>query len=96
MKMIMIVYNYALQDEFLEALDECGVGGYTHIERATGRGNQGFHLGNVVWPVYNNVAFIAVPTEKLAKTVLSAVKEFKERFKGEGVQAWTWKVDNEV
>ena len=96
MKMVMIVYNYALQEEFLEMLDECGIAGYTHIERVTGSGNQGLHLGDVVWPVFNNVAFIAVPTEKLAKSVLTAVKDFKDRFKGEGIQAWSWKIDNEV
>lgn len=96
MKMIMVVYNYSIDEELMDALKECGVEGYTHFSRVTGNGGQGPHRGDNIWPALNNVLYIAVPTDKFAKKILSVIKELKGRFKSEGIQAWSWTVDAEV
>ncbi len=96
MKMIMVVYNHSLDEELMDVLKECGVEFHTHFARATGVGGQGPHMGDNIWPSLNNVLYVMVQTESLAKKVLAGIKELKSHFKTEGIQAWAWKIDSEV
>ena len=84
MKMIMITYNHAIDDEVIEMIKKVNVSGYTKIEGATGEGSGEPHLGTNTWPSTNNVIFTAV-TEKQMKDIKTAGREIKEKFPKEGM-----------
>jgi hypothetical protein len=94
--MIMIVYAHSVHGELLEELTACGVKYHTCIHDATGVGGRGPHMGDKIWPSTNNILYIAATTEGLAKKILTAIKDVKSRFREEGIQAWIWKVDEEL
>ena len=87
-KMVMLVYNEALDDEVMEALNRCASNNYTKVTGVFGKGNaSGTHLGNDTWPGRNNILYIACE-EKEAKELLSSVRELRKRLGKEGVKAF--------
>ena len=89
MKMLMIVYNHALDDEMMELLKNNEVGGYTKIENATGEGGSEPHLGTNVWPATNSVIYCAVPNAKVAQ-IKKDGKALSAQFEGEGLRLFIW------
>ena len=88
MKMVMIVYNEAIDLEVMEVLSSCGLKNYTKIVAVFGKGaTSGTHLGNDIWPGRNNVLYVACE-EKQAKQMLSCVKELRKKLGQEGVKAF--------
>lgn len=86
--MAMIVYNEALDDEVMEALNKCASNNYTKVTGVFGKGNaSGTHLGNDIWPGRNNILYIACE-EKEAKELLSAVNSLRKNLGKEGVKAF--------
>lgn len=86
--MVMIVYNEALDDEVMEALNKCASNNYTKATGVFGKGNaSGTHLGNDTWPGRNNILYIACE-EKEAKELLSAVSSLRKNLGKEGVKAF--------
>ena len=60
MKMVMLVYNEALDNEVMEILDSCAVKNYTKITEVFGCGaSSGTHLGTDIWPGRNNLLYVA-------------------------------------
>ena len=93
MKLIMICYNEAIDDEIMELLNEAGVPGYTKWRKVLGKGqSSGLHLLSHIWPKANNVVFAVVPTED-ASQVVASVREMKGGVRGEGLKAFTWEID---
>lgn len=87
-KMVMIVYNEALDDEVMEVLNKCASNNYTKVTGVSGKGNaSGTHLGNDIWPGRNNILYIACE-EKEAKELLSAVSSLRKNLGKEGVKAF--------
>jgi len=88
MKMVMIVYNEAMDMEVMEGLGHCEVKNYTKITGVFGKGaTSGTHLGNDIWPGRNNMLYIACQ-EAEAKQILSCVKELRKTLGHEGIKAF--------
>ncbi|MDD5449497.1 MAG: hypothetical protein PHO42_02740 [Candidatus Omnitrophica bacterium] len=87
-KMVMIVYNEAIEVEIIEALEKLEIKNYTKIAGAYGRGTvSGTHLGNDVWPGRNNILFVACE-QNSAKRVLSVINEMRKGLASEGLKAF--------
>lgn len=93
MKMIMISYNQAIEEEVTDILARCGMENYTKWTQVQGKGKtSGTHLGNEVWPGLNNVLFCAVEESKV-KSCLDCVEELRNRLGKEGVKAFVWDLE---
>ena len=93
MKLVMICYNEAIDDEIIELLDEANVKGYTKWMKVLGKGQtSGPHLYSHIWPKANNVLFTALP-EELASKVFEHIRKMKEKIGAEGVKAFMWEID---
>ncbi|TRZ95349.1 hypothetical protein D4R78_03765 [bacterium] len=87
-KMIMLVYNEAIEQEVTEALEACSLKNYTKINAVFGRGNtSGTHLGNDIWPGRNNLLYVACDDQQ-AKEAIIKVRELKKKLGHEGVKAF--------
>ena len=88
MKMVMVVYNEAMDMEVMEVLENCAMKNYTKITGVFGRGSaSGTHLGNDIFPGRNNALYIACE-ENQAKQILSCVKELRKKLSHEGIKAF--------
>jgi nitrogen regulatory protein PII len=92
-KIVMIVYNEAIDAQVMEVLEECAMKNYTKIEGAFGKGTtSGTHLGNDIWPGRNNLLYVACP-EQTAKQIISCVKELRKKLGQEGIKAFILPVE---
>ena len=88
MKMLMIVFNFALRDEIEECLNDCGLKSFTLIPQVHGSGkSSGKHFESHIWPGKNNMILVALTNEEYGKLQLK-LKELKEKFKTEGIKAF--------
>ncbi|MBU0503028.1 MAG: PG0541 family transporter-associated protein [Candidatus Omnitrophota bacterium] len=88
LKMVMIAYNEAIDDEVMELLASCGLKNHTKITGVSGRGfASGVHMGNGIWPGRNNILYVACE-DKQAKQFLSCVKEIRKELGREGIKAF--------
>jgi len=88
MKMVMIVYNEAVDDEVMDALDDCALKNYTKLTGVYGSGAvSGTHLGNDIWPGLNNILYVAC-NAKEAQRLVSGIKEMRKTLGKEGVKAF--------
>ena len=93
MKMVMIVYNEAIDMEVMETLENCALTNYTKITAAFGKGTMsGTHLGNDIWPGRNNILYVACGAGE-ASALVSCVKELRKKLGREGVKAFAWSLD---
>jgi len=87
-KMVMIVYNEAIDTEVMEALGACFLENYTKINAVFGRGStSGIHLGNDIWPGRNNLLCVACEDPQ-AKEIMAKIKELKKKLGYEGIKAF--------
>lgn len=94
MKMVMVVYNEAMDMEVMEVLESCAMKNYTKISGVFGRGTaSGTHLGNDVFPGRNNILYVACE-EKQAEQLLSCVKELRKEFGHEGIKAFILPIED--
>lgn len=95
-KMVMIVYNEAMDAEVMEILGTCPVRSYTKITGVFGRGAaSGTHLGNDIWPGLNNILYVVCPQSQ-SVYLLSQVKELKKKLAAEGIKAFVMPVEASV
>jgi len=90
MKLILLVYNAAISEEVMEALQEIGVENYTKWDRVLGKGPiSGPHFDSDVWPGVNSMLAIAVEDQKKDK-IMAKVRELKskESIAREGIGAF--------
>lgn len=88
MKMVMIAYNEAIEEEVMEVLGKCGLGNYTKINNAYGKGKtSGTHLGNDIWPGRNSILYVACEDGQ-SKQILRCVRELRKTLGKEGVKAF--------
>lgn len=93
MKMVMICYNEAIDDEVMEMLEGCAHSNYTKIMGVFGKGTgSGTHLGDDIWPGRNNILYVACG-EGEAERILDGVKGLRAEFKDEGIKAFCWGID---
>ncbi len=94
MKMVMVVYNEALDNEVMEILESCMLKNYTKITEVFGCGaSSGTHLGTDIWPGRNNLLYVACE-EKESKKIIASVKELRKSLGAEGVKAFLMPLDD--
>jgi len=92
-KMVMIVYNEAVDTEVMEVLENCALKNYTKVAGVYGRGvTSGTHLGNDIWPGRNNILYVACE-EKPSQQILSCVRELRKKLGHEGIKAFLLPVE---
>ncbi|MGE5197851.1 MAG: PG0541 family transporter-associated protein [Deltaproteobacteria bacterium] len=90
MKMAMISYNEAIDEEVSDLLKACNLKNYTKVTAAYGKGEtSGTHLGNDIWPGRNNILYVACEDTK-ARQLLSGIRELRKKLGSEGIKAFTW------
>ena len=94
MKMVMVVYNEALDNEVMEILESCCLKNYTKIPGVSGCGTaSGTHLGTDIWPGRNNILYV-VCEEIVGKKIIAAVKELRKSLAAEGIKAFLIPLDD--
>jgi nitrogen regulatory protein PII len=92
-KMVMLVFNEAIEDEVMETLKNCALKNYTKINGVFGSGTtSGTHLGDDVWPGRNNILYVACQ-EPEVKQIFSCVKELRKKLGREGIKAFSWNIE---
>ena len=93
MKMIIIVYNEAVDEEVLGLLRACNQAEYTKWTKVMGRGKHSEpHLLTHVWPKANNVLMACVE-DGTASTLLEGVRKLRQTAGKEGVKAFVLPVE---
>ena len=88
MKLVMIVYNEAVEAEVQEVLAAQGIKNYTKIPVAYGQGaTSGTHLGTDIWPGRNAIMHVACREEQ-ARALLMSIRELRKVIGQEGVKAF--------
>ncbi|MFZ2602809.1 MAG: PG0541 family transporter-associated protein [Candidatus Omnitrophota bacterium] len=88
LKMVMVVYNEAIDMEVMELMEICVLKNYTKVMGVFGRGEtSGTHLGNDIWPGRNNLLYVACE-EKQSKQLISGVKDLRKKLGREGIKAF--------
>lgn len=93
-RMVLIVYNEAIEIEVMDTVAKCGLENYTKIADVLGRGeSSGAHLGNDVWPGKNNLLYVACEKEK-SQRLLSCIRNLRDTLGKEGVKAFSWAIED--
>lgn len=93
MKMVLIAYNEAVDEEVMEILEANSIEGYTKWTKVLGKGKtSGPHLLTNIWPKANNVLAICTDEEK-AKNLLEEVRRLRKTVGREGVKAFILPVE---
>ena len=93
MKMILIAYSEALDEELMQALRVGDATGFTKWTRVLGAGrSSGQHLGSTIWPKANNVLAVAVDDDKVSP-LLECLSAIRRDLGGEGVKAFVIPLD---
>ncbi|MDI6725757.1 MAG: hypothetical protein QMD32_02250 [Smithellaceae bacterium] len=88
MKMFLIIYCEAADEEVIAALKEAGVRGYTKMVEARGEGTETEpKLGTHFWPGRNNVLLTAVADEAIAR-LDARLRELKQENPRAGVRSF--------
>ena len=96
LKMVMVAYNEAMNDEVMEVLQNCAMKNFTQVKGAFGKGvTSGTHLGNDIWPGLNNILWV-VCEEPQAKQMLSCVKQLRKQLGAEGIKAFVLPVEDQT
>ena len=83
MKMFLLIYCEAADEDVISAIKEAGIHGYTKMVEARGEGTETEpKLGTHCWPGKNNVLIMAVADGEVAR-----VNEQIRRLKGEHPRA---------
>lgn len=97
MKMIMAVYNVAVDDDVMEAVTAAGVCCFTKFPRVVGKGKRtGPRLDNHIWPGANTCTLMVVEDE-LAPKVMEALAKLRRDIGGqEGIKAFVLNVEQKL
>jgi hypothetical protein len=96
MKMFMIVYSQAADDDVITQFKKAGITHYTKMEEARGEGIETEpKLGTHTWPGKNNVLFLAVPSEEIGRC-RDVVKYLKENHPRAGLKAFLLPMEESV
>ncbi len=94
MKLVLITYNIAVNDEVMEMLDALELKSYTRWEQVTGVGTgSGPHLGDHIWPG-KNLAMAVVTDDGKARALMDAVGELRKTMRKAGVKAFLIPIDD--
>jgi hypothetical protein len=83
---VFVIYDRAIDEEVLAALQECGISTYTRWHNASGVGSTGPHQGDHVWPALNNVLMAVIDSGSQGR-VLERLRALREDFPYIGLRA---------
>jgi nitrogen regulatory protein PII len=93
MKMILIAYNAAIDDEVMEAIETAGVNSFTKIPEVLGKGHTSEpHFHTDVWPGYNTL-LLAVAEDEIVAGVMEVVRNLRTTLGKEGIKAFSVKIE---
>ena len=96
MKMILISYNVAIDEEVMESLKEVGISGYTKLPRVLGEGKtSGLHLDSHIWPGVNSLLALAVEDDKKDQ-ILAQVMKLRQKLSKEGIKAFVLSLEEMI
>jgi hypothetical protein len=88
MKMFLIVYCEAADEDVVAALKEAGIHGYTKMVEAQGEGTETEpKLGTHCWPGKNNILFMALSDDEVAR-IKERVGDLKRTHPRAGVRSF--------
>lgn len=94
MKMILIAYNQALDEEVMSAMKESGLENYTKWTGVLGKGSSsGPHLATHVWPKANNVLAVAADDSSV-EPLLQRIRKLRAELGPEGVKAFVLPIES--
>lgn len=88
MKMFVIVYNSAADEDVIKAFKDAGVKEYTKMEEVYGEGSETEpKLGTHYWPGENNVLFVAAAEERIP-VIIDLIKKLKKEHSRAGIKGF--------
>ncbi|MCX7766081.1 MAG: hypothetical protein N2246_05180 [Candidatus Sumerlaeia bacterium] len=95
MKMVLIFYNEAVDEEVNEALVEAGIESFTKWKGVSGKGKRGgTRLATHIWPGANN-ALAIVATEDRCRLLLDKIRQLRKTETGKaGLKAFMLPVED--
>ena len=96
MKLLLAVYNVAMDADVMNALEETGVFCFTKWPRVVGRGRKtGPRLDTHIWPGANTAAMFVLEDE-LAQKAMNAIKDLRKKMGHEGIKAFLLNVEDKL
>jgi hypothetical protein len=96
MKMFLIIYCEAADEDVIAALKETGIHGYTKMVEARGEGTETEpKLGTHCWPGKNNVLIMAVDDEEVAR-ISERVHRLNEEHPRAGVRSFLLPMEKNI
>ncbi len=88
MKMFVIIYCEAADEDLVAALKEAGIHGYTKMVEAQGEGTETEpKLGTHCWPGKNNIMMMAVADEEVAR-INERIRSLKTEHPRAGIRSF--------
>jgi len=95
MKMFLVFYAEASDEDILDAFKKAGIKAYTKMSGLMGEGEESEpKLGTHYWPGNNNALFLAVRDEKI-KPLCELVRKLKVEHPRAGLRAYTFPLEEE-
>ncbi|MCS7253289.1 MAG: hypothetical protein RMK18_00655 [Armatimonadota bacterium] len=78
-KLLIIVYDRAIDEDMMSTIERVGVNGYTKFLNAHGLGGRGLKLGNPIFPGLNNLLLIQLQESKVNE-LIKAIREMQAQY----------------
>jgi len=96
MKMLIVVYNDAIDETIIGAFKEAQVKGYTKWKETLGEGDETEpKLGTHYWPGRNNVLAVVLDDEKVP-VVTDVIKGLKIQYPKSGIKTFILQVEGTI
>jgi nitrogen regulatory protein PII len=96
MKMLVVVYNDAVDELIISAFKKAGVDGYTKWKEALGEGTETEpKLGTHCWPGKNNVLAVVVDDQAALK-VIDIIRQLKSDHPQGGIKTFVLQVEESI
>jgi hypothetical protein len=96
MKMFLIIYCEAADEDVIAGLKEAGIHGYTKMVEARGEGTETEpKLGTHCWPGKNNVLMMAVADEEVPR-INERLRRLKEEHPRAGVRGFVFSTEESL
>jgi nitrogen regulatory protein PII len=87
MKMLLVIYSEALDEDVITALEAIGVECFTRWTNVHGRGKKaGPRMDTAVWPGGNSVSMFVLPDD-MARKAMDVIRGIRAKAGAEGVSA---------
>jgi hypothetical protein len=96
MKMLLVVYGDAVDEDVMNSFKRCHVKGYTEWRAVFGEGSETEpKLGTHYWPGHNNVVMAVLEDDKVPE-VAEAIKVLKREHPKAGIRTFVLHVEETI